>query len=446
LWIYAQFKKKQQFISITIESFGAIADGTTDCYYPFKLASLYAASHANTTITFGSGTYYIAKYRSVDNDTTDHIHWNNCSGLKLIGVTGTKISLNGTFFRNWDYSTSDCSKKSFTSGLSPFWFDNCSDLEIRNMEITGNCQNTTRAPGSDENNPSVTESSNILLRLTKCTDVLVDSMYLHHAEVDGLWIGGDRIGGVWINTTNITVTNTRCLNNCRQGLSAGGISNGYFKNCEFSFSGFVGGTYGHNDPAAGVDLEPGLLHFDDGIFFEDCKFENNYGGQFLCAGPLYTSNLTLLKCTVTAVGSQKNQGITILTNGALIDSCIISMGTRDLKITNVAKPGSKITIRNSTIDATRNFLLTESSNPLDSVVIENNDISYIGSTMTTNLFTLRTTKLKFLNNTIYISPAAIASRPTGFHAVVANAIISSGNVFSSGMRVDYSGTTTVSDP
>ena len=110
-------------ITLSITAFGAVGDGTTDNYYAFKMAAAYASTHANTTITFPSGTFYIAKYRQVKNDTTDDIKWDQCVGLKLIGVAGTKISMNGTFSRLLNYITAEsCAKKSYTTGLSPFYF------------------------------------------------------------------------------------------------------------------------------------------------------------------------------------------------------------------------------------------------------------------------------------------------------------------------------------
>lgn len=433
-------------VTFSITDFGAIGDGVTDNYYAFKQAAAYASTHSNTTINFPAGTYYIAKYTTKKNDTVTHIMWNDCVGLKLLGVTGTVISMNGSFFRPLDYFTSDCARKSYTSGISPFYFDNCSDVEVKNMEITGNVQNTTRAAGLDVNNPSVTEGDNILLRFTKCDDVVIDNMYLHHAESDGLTISGDRIAGVWINSKRFRVSNVKSWNNGRQGLSVGGLTDGIFTSCEFSKSGITGGTYGFNDPAAGVDIEPGILHYVDSVKFVNCKFESNRGGQFLSAAPDYTSNITLLKCTVTVTSNEKPQGVTMLSKYSLIDSSFLSLDKRDLKITNVDKPGSTIRITHTTIEATGNFITTSSATFADSVYIANNQFNYLGNTMSTAFFTLQTSNLRFLNNIITISPAAIADKSTGPHAFVQNAIISQGNVFPSGVRVDYTGTTTVADP
>lgn len=437
-------------VTVSITDFGAVGDGTTDCYYPFKMAAAFAAANPNTTINFPSGTFYIAKYRTVKNDTIDHIKWNNCVGLKLIGVAGsTIISVNGTFFRPISYVTASCARKSYTTGLSPFYFINCTDLEISGMEVTGNVQNTTRAAGVDVNNPSVTESSNILLRFTKCTDVVVDEMYLHHAESDGIMISGDRVAGVWVNSRNFTVTDVRSFNNGRQGMSVGGLTNGYFLRCNFNYSGFTGGTYGHNDPAAGVDLEPGANHYLDSIKFESCTFNENYGNHFICSYPETTSNITLLKDTIIVTGEEKPQGLTLLARYSLIDSCFFSFQNRDMKITNVDHPGSTIAIKNSTIESTGNFILTTSTSVADSIVIQNNQFNYVSNVMTSAFITLQATNLWFLDNDIFIPIAALDSKPTGFHCFVENAIISQGNLFHSETatkpRVSYTGTLTVDD-
>lgn len=430
---------------ISITAFGGVGDGVFDNYYVFKQAAIYAAANPNTTITFPAGTFYIAKYRTVKNDTTDHITWANCIGLKLIGTTGTIISVNGAFFRGLNYLTVDCSKKSYTTGLSPFFFYRCRNLEIRNMEITGNVQNTTRAPGYDINNPSVTESNNILLRFTKCDTVIIDNMYLHHAEVDGIAIDGERISGVWTNSTAFTVSNVRCWYNARLGMSVGGLTNGYFYKCSFNYTGFDNGTYGQNDPAAGVDMEPGA-HYIDQVTFDSCYFEGNYGNQFITSYPATSSNVTLLKCVLRVPATGKIQALTILARFTLIDSCFISIGIRDIKITNPAYPGSTIGIRHTTIETTDVAMNSVSASMADSVEISNSTFIFLPLKMTKTFLQLTVTKLRFLNNTVYASPAAIASRPTAFHVLIRNAIISSGNTFASGMRVDYTGTQTVADP
>lgn len=438
--------EKKQLATFDIEDFGAVADGVTDNYYPFKLAAAFASANANTTINFSSGTYFIAKYRTTKNDTTNHIMWNDCIGLKLIGVAGTVISMNGTFFRPVDWYTSDCAPKSYTTGLSPFMFDNCFNTEIRNMEITGNVQNTTRAPGIDADNPSVTEGSSIMLRFTRCDSVVVDNMYLHHAESDGMMVSGDRINGIWINSNRFHVSNVLSYNNARQGMSIGGLTNGTFRYCRFDSSGFVGGTYGRNDPSAGVDIEPGALHYVDSVFFYECWFKSNHGGEFLASAPDYVSNIRLLKCSVIVTGNESPQAITMLGRYSKIDSSYLSVGLRDIKITNSAKPGSTIQITNSTINSTGNFITTTSSNFADSIYIYKNQLTFLPNTMTTTFFQLQTSNLRFLNNTISISPAALASRPLGNHCVVQNAIISCFNIFPVGCRTSYTGTGTVCDP
>jgi hypothetical protein len=360
--------------------------------------------------------------------------------------------MNGSFFRPFDYATSStAAKKSYTSGLSPFYFVYCDDVEIKNLEITGNVQNTTRADGIDENNPSVTESESILLRFTKCNDVKINSVYLHHAESDGIMISGDRIDGKWVNSTNFNITNVRSHHNGRQGMSIGGLSQGYFRNCEFKYSGFTDGSYGHNDPAAGVDIEPGEFHNTDNIKFENCIFENNYGGHFLCTAPETTSDVTLLNCTVfTGVETPKPQGVTVLANNVLIDGCLMKLGSRSLKVTNPLRAGSTLTVTNSVIESSGNCIFTNSLNDSDRITITANKFFYNNNVLSTNFIALQTKNLQFLDNSVYIPAAALRSRPTGTHVLVQNAIISKGNKYYSDdstikPRVNYSGTHVVDD-
>ncbi|MEP7141313.1 MAG: glycosyl hydrolase family 28-related protein [Ferruginibacter sp.] len=437
-------------VGIDISSFGANGDGKTDNYAAFQAAAAYAAEHKNITINFPAGTYYIAKYRTKKNDKIDHIWWKNCSGLKLIGQNGTKISMNGSFFRKLDYVTSGGALKSYTSGLS-MWFYHCTNLEIRNIELTGNVQNTTRSPGADDASPSVTESNNYLLRFTMCDKVVINNIYVHHSESDGIKIGGDRINGVWTNSSNFKVTNLRSYNNARLGMSIGGLNKSYFKGCEFKYNGFTDGDYGRNDPAGGVDIEPGEFHNNDNIKFEACAFESNYSGHFLCTAPNTTSNITLLNCSiVTGIETPKTQGVTVLAKNVVIDGCIMKLGNRALKVTNPKRPGSTVKITNCKIECSDNVINSNSMEKDDNIIISNNQFTYTENVLTKNFITLQTKNLQFLDNTVFIPSAAIKSRPTGTHVLIQNAIISKGNMFysdKSGVKptVSYTGTKIVQD-
>jgi hypothetical protein len=274
---------------------------------------------------------------------------------------------------------------------------------------------------------------------------------LHHAESDGVTISGDRVNGVWTNSTNFAFTNVRSYNNGRNGMSVGGLSFGTFTDCEFKNSGFTGGTYGFNDPAAGVDIEPGAQHFCRDITFDTCTFEGNYGNHFITSYPTTTQNISLLNCMIsTTVETPRLQGITILAKNALIDGCAFLLGTRAMKFTNVATPGSTVILRNSTIQCADNCINSVSMSLIDSLLIEDNQFTYTEDILTVNFISLVVKKLSFLNNDVFISEAAVLSRPTASHCKIEQAIISSGNDFHTenplvDVDVSYTGTTTVND-
>jgi hypothetical protein len=297
----------------------------------------------------------------------------------------------------------------------------------------------------------VTESESNLLRFTKCDNVTVDNMFLHHAESDGIMVSGDRINGIWVNSTNFNFTNVRSYNNARQGMSIGGLTKGNFKSCEFNLNGFTDGSYGHNDPAGGVDIEPGEFHNNDNIKFENCAFEGNYGGHFMCTAPNTSSGITLLNCSIaTGIETPKLTGITILAKNVLVDGCTIKLGTRALKFTNPKKTGSTVTVQNCLIECADNVIVSNSMDATDKLIISNNQFNYKKNVLSKNFITLQTKNLQFLNNKVYIPAAAIRSRPTGTHVLVQNAIISKGNRFYSNNAavkptVNYKGTRTVDD-
>src|SRR5436305_2235308 len=123
------------------------------------------------------------------------------------------------------------------------------------------------------------------------------------------------------------MNNVRSLNNARQGLSITGLRKAQIESCTFNNTGYTG-NYGFHRPAAGVDIEPTQIRDSiktGDILFEDCHFENNLGGQFLCTSPALTSNVTIRNSVFTGVDSFSRYEVILAADSVLADNCSFNL-------------------------------------------------------------------------------------------------------------------------
>jgi polygalacturonase len=311
---------------VTPETFGAIGDGVADDYDAFQRMAAVVSTTGGGSITLRPGrTYFLNRYMKPNNGIADVI-FRGCSGLTIDG-NGASISTKGDFFR--DART--------TRGLAGLRFEDCSNVQIRDIQLIGNVQRMTRAP-------AVAEAVTHGLVFGGCSDVTIDGVTARHFASDGLYIRESMVGNAPHRASRrFTVRNSRFLHNARQGLSVIQLRDATFDGCEFSYTGYVdaqsnAGPYGHHSPSAGVDIEPNATPYTPrpvdvltgNITLRNCRMIGNLGGALL-AGQVHGTeatieNIIVEACTIQAsAASQSRYGLIFDVPGGAITGCTIDM-------------------------------------------------------------------------------------------------------------------------
>jgi hypothetical protein len=421
--------------SIDIKHFGAKGDGVSDDYPAFRAAADYINEKGGGTLVISNGTYFLAPYYTKENPVAD-IVFRNCRNLNIIGKNAV-ISVNGKFHRGMD-RVSHNYKYSTTKAVIPIRVIDSKDVTISGIEINGNVDKMTRDRG-------VVEGGGYLVWIQQCENVTIFDMWLHHAQSDGIYIGGgDK------PTVNLKISNCTSSNNARQGLSITYLYNGFISHCRFLNTGITDGSYGRHSPAAGVDIEPNLVSNKTGkIVLDSCYFENNLGGQFLCTSPKSTSNVILRNSKLFAKESKSDYQVILAADSVLVENCEMDLGKGTLWPTWRRLPGSNVTISKCVIKSSYRGIVSSSINEKDTVTITNTSLIFTGDTLKSYFPYLQTKNLSFLNNKIYIPSSSIKSKG-GATSLVQNALVSKGNKFYSETpatkpKVSYSGTREIKD-
>jgi polygalacturonase len=341
------------------EAFGAVGDGITDDYEAFQRMAAAVSSTGGGTVTLRPGrTYFLNRFIKSNNGITDVI-FRGCSALAIEG-NGAAISTKGDFFR--DART--------TRGLAGLRFEDCSNVQIQDVELIGNIQRTTRAA-------DLGESATHGLTFDGCSDVTIDGVMARHFASDGLYIRESMVAsaGRYRASRRFTVRNSRFLFNARQGLSVIQLRDGVFDRCEFSFTGYLDsqsniGGYGHHSPSAGVDIEPNATPYTrrpvdiltGNITLRNCRMIGNLGGALL-AGQVHGTentieNVMVEACTIQAsTASQSRYGLIFDVPGGAITSCTIDMADKTAFIGWYPQSSANPTFSGNTVSGSSRPLL-----------------------------------------------------------------------------------------
>lgn len=317
-----------------VKTCGARGNGVADDYAAILRCVAKVNAAGGGTLVFPHGTYKIARYRidapAADaNGVTDFI-FTGVRGLVIEG-NGSKLDMNGAYIR-----TDDGGGISYRNTVG-IRFVSSSDVTVRDLEIDGNNQDTTKVAAA--------EGEDYGLYVIGSERLMFDRVWSHHYPTDGINIRDSGGTSPVTISKHITILNSRFDFNGRQGMSIVGarwvtVINSHFRDTGRS-------SYGYHSPAAGVDIEPttwpgaltasggGTKDADDysgDITFVGCHFENNQGSEmvatyarrFSIPGPLLYP-VTFLGCHfVGVVGG----GSRVMPEGAIVTF-------RDSKFTNV---------------------------------------------------------------------------------------------------------------
>jgi hypothetical protein len=311
------------------EQFGAVGDGRNDDYDAFQRMAAAVNQARGGRIELRPGaTYFLNRYVTADNGVADII-FRGCSALDIRGNSAS-IAVKGDFFR----------EVRATRGLSGLRLEECDNVEVRDLQLIGNVQRTTRPP-------TLGEAATHGLMFAGCSNVTVEGVLARHFAGDGLYIRESTRpdgSGRYKACRNVAVRRSKFLFNARQGLSIIQLRGGSFESCEFSHSGYVApdgvnGPYGAHSPGAGVDVEPHatptagrLVDVMTGdILFRDCDMIGNAGSAFVAAkyeaGQRFMERVTLDACRLecddgTAAGQD---GFIFDVPGGAVRNCTLRM-------------------------------------------------------------------------------------------------------------------------
>jgi hypothetical protein len=327
----ASCSAKPMSAQFTPEEFGAIGNGIADDYEAFQRMAAAVNRMTGATVVLKPGaTYFLDRYITPGNGITD-VTFQGCSGL-LVQGNSASISVKGNIFR--DVIT--------TRGLAGLRFEDCNDVQVRNLQLIGNVQLMTRRA-------SVTEAPTHGLLFGGCLNVVVDGVVARHFATDGLYIRASSrpdLLGRYRASRNFEVRNSRFMFNARQGLSVIQLRGGIFETCEFSHTGYVEapavqGSYGLHAPGAGVDIEPNATPtvgrtvdvLTGNLAFRGCRMSGNAGKSFVAAayvnGSPASEIVTLDHCLLEAdQASTSRYGLIFDVPGGTITDSTLSMGNK----------------------------------------------------------------------------------------------------------------------
>jgi hypothetical protein len=315
-----------------VERFGFVGDGRADNYEAFHRLANFANQQGGGNFHFPPGTYFVARYRSIDfkiRDPRETIepHFLLCDGLSFSGK-GAKIRMNGRFHRSSRVGRDGVAVGLHAAILSPFEIRRCRNVRLTGFEIDGGVLETTR-------DKDVTETYSVLVGLNGCRDVVLEDLNLHHCQSDAIMLSDDVITagmkGRGTVCRNITLNRVHCSNNARGALAALQVLGLRCTNSSFNGSGFGTGRYGRHAPGFGVDVEPDRHELKDvdsltgDLEFTSCEFNDNYSAFMAAYSRKYRGYLRLIDCRSSNRNNAPNHMI-ISWPGALVQGGVHDTG------------------------------------------------------------------------------------------------------------------------
>jgi hypothetical protein len=277
--------QSQSYIVKSIKDFGATGNGITNDSEAFsKAAKFFNARGGNGKLTIPSGTYLVGKQiRKAGIFKGRHLlALKECNNLKIEAAANSKIVYKkamrfGTFlpFSNKRYTSKDkiVRKKEYLSTVGNcIYLIKCSNIQIDGLELDGSANDAIKggrygdkgiqAPYSGI---GILDGTNISIKNSSITDFGLDGIYISTTKGN-------------FSQNNISIINTDCTYNGRQGLSIVGGSGIKVDNCKFSYTGK--GKFRSN-PMAGLDIEPNAGSRARNITIKNSEMIDNVGVGFI---------------------------------------------------------------------------------------------------------------------------------------------------------------------
>jgi hypothetical protein len=400
---------------INVKNYGAKGDGKSDDYLAIKKVFDLVNKNGGGEIFFPKGNYYIAQFHNGNNEVAD-LELKNCGRLIISGENAI-ISVMGHFHRKTNTFRSG-RRYSAASAIIPFKISNCKNVDVSNLEIIGNVNETTRDNG-------VVESGGHLVLISNCTGVKLSRLSIHHGQTDGLYISG---------CASLFVNDVTCSNNGRQGMSIIKLQDATFSNCKFINTGVTEGKYGKHAPSAGVDIEPGTKSDTvRNVSFVNCLFASNLGSQFVCSTTALTDGIQLEKCIFNA--SLQSSRYTVIVNAKNVGFRNCEFSCQEGSIYPLWQTdGSSSSFTRCVIRSNKNGFVAVTNAESSSVVIDDCTIEYTGRQILQSYFPyIQMKNMTFVNNKIKIPAEYLKVK--GPSALIQRAQKVHNNVFDSGKSI-----------
>ncbi|HEX8433021.1 MAG TPA: right-handed parallel beta-helix repeat-containing protein [Longimicrobium sp.] len=299
-----------------IRAYGAVGDGKhNDLPAYFAMVAAVNAARGGTAL-FPPGVYYMDDHQRYDErgiaGGSSQPVFSDCDGLRISGY-GAKIDLRGDFHRT---------RASDRHPIIGVRVQRCRNFVIEGLEIDGNVDRMTRAPGMPE-----TWSHGILVASSQ--RYVLRDLNVHHHAMDGIGLGRTERG---VPDEDVRLENVFSSYNARQALSILGCRRLTAVNCVFANTG-RSLPYGGYAPGTGVDVEPeGRGAVGEEIVFDGCRFENNFGGQVAVGYPHLVRGVRFVRCHMSGHTENLAYSVSLVGNGVSVENCEIDLDVAALRL------------------------------------------------------------------------------------------------------------------
>lgn len=371
---------------INVLDLGAKGDGIKDDTEAFLKAIEQINKAKGGTLVIPFGTY---RFASSGSSLKSRFKFIDCNAVTIIG-NGSKIEIDGDIHRAVTRVNNSGIKFSAVNQICPFYFENCSDVKMSNIEIDGNADRATR----DKN---VVEGPNHLIVLENCKNVNLSNLNLHHSLADAIYIGNKE------GSENIRLDNIKAHHNARQGISIIALKGAQITNCSFTETGNTEGDYGGHNPMSGLDIEPNYTYQKvEDVSFDSCTFANNIGSQVIVSHIAHTEGVNFRNCEIISNDLSSIYPVIVNARKVTFENCMFDLIGGSIYPT-WHKEGSSSAFKDCIIKSDRSGILAVTRNIKSSLLVENCSFIYTGKKRLDTYFPyIRMVNTDFINNEILI--------------------------------------------
>jgi hypothetical protein len=390
--------------SINVLDYGAVADGTTDCYTAIQEACAALQTAGGGTLVFPKGTYFLNHYRIDGGSSANGITnftFTDLNGIVIQG-NGSSIVCLGGWVRTADYSSGGFTF-SYKNNLG-FTFNRCNNIAINDLSFNGGMATVTKV--------ATAEGISYGIILKGCEYVAITNVNSNYCGADGLGVSyADTVAGTSYKSSKyVTVINCNFDNNARVAMSITGARNVTAIDCTFSYTGDVG-TFGGYAPKAGVDIEPDLtplspVPLDDytgNVTFINCLFKDNNGFEFVATSQASTKYpVELFGCRFENTTGIAPQIVTAVKKLTLYSCLFDNVGLYPGYTFNDDNRTEVILCKFVSTRPTEIVILHAQANP--TLMVDRCDFQFNGTTAHTGYrLQIQAVNTDFTNNTVFIS-------------------------------------------